>query len=125
MLAKDDFNWVVINPSRKYFQVSIGAARPEDDVVSLATKPEDSVIRIVFGERDSTRQFSWFGMTNCVLYTKYALGIPVKGLTPWRLYKRLLNFRSSEYAKHGIISIELVKGVNHDRTCGEKCVGDR
>ncbi len=108
LITKDEYNWIVLNPTRLYLQVLIPPLAITDKPFSL-TQQTDNILHIKFRSRDDTQQFGALGMLNCVTWSLYILGLRIKCLTPFRLYKRLLNFSQSEMEAHGIISIEEVK----------------
>lgn len=107
LITKDDYNWIVLNPTRLYLQVLIPPIALTDNPLQL-TQITDTVLKIKFTKRDDTQQFGAIGFLNCVTWSLYMLGLRLKVLTPFGLYKRLLNFNQSQKDKHGIISIEQV-----------------
>lgn len=107
VLTKDQYNWLLLNPTRLYLQAMIPPA-PVSQFPGDMIHHNDSVIKIVFRQRNSRKQFGYVGLLNCVTWTKYMLGLRVSSLTPWRLYNRLLKFTTDDRRRHGIISIERV-----------------
>jgi hypothetical protein len=107
LLTHDQYNWLLLNPTRLYLQATILPV-PITQLPFDCLKEGDTVLRIRFRKRDDTQQFGAVGLLNCVTWTKYMLGIRINCLTPFGLYKRLLNFSQSEMEQHGIISIEQV-----------------
>lgn len=110
LITHDEYNWILLNPTRLYLQVMIPPMGLEDDFPTTVIKPDDSALKITFGQRDDTQQYGSYGMLNCVTWAKYMLGLRIKVLTPWRLFSRLVNFNAEDMLQHGIISIERVKG---------------
>jgi hypothetical protein len=109
LVTRDEYNWIILNPTRLYLQVIIPPVQIKDSPLPLCTQSGDSILHIKFKKRDDTQQFGSLGLLNCVTWSKYMLGLRIKCLTPFRLYQRLLNFNQSERERHGIISIEQVK----------------
>lgn len=109
LITHDQYNWLLLNPTRLYLQPTILPIPLDESPLPVLVKPTDSVLKIVFRKRDDTQQFGAFGMLNCVTWSKYILGIRIKCLTPWRLFKTLLNFKPQDMGSHGIISIEKVE----------------
>ena len=109
LMTKDDYNWMILNPTRLYLQVVIPASPIDKPPLAIITQKGDSVLRIKFKQRNDTQQFGCVGLLNCVTWSKYILGLRINSLTPWRMYQRLLNFNQSEMERHGIISIEQVQ----------------
>lgn len=108
VITRDDYNWFVLNPTRLYLQVIIPAEPIDKLPLPLFVKPTDTVVKVTFGLRDDTQQFGSLGMLNCVTWVKYILGLRISGLTPWRLYKRLLSLTPKEMRHNNIESIERV-----------------
>jgi hypothetical protein len=113
IVTRDDFNWVILNPTRLYLQLLIPAEVAETDVPSKLIQPCDTVLKITFTRRDDTRQYGFFGPLNCVTWAKYILGIRIWCLTPFGLYKRLVTLSPARKLRHGIVSIE---GIKDDRS---------
>ena len=114
LLTKDDYNWVLLNPTRRYLQVTILPIPITQSPLPNLLKDGDTILHIVFGKRDCTRQFGAVGMLNCVTWAKYILGLRINCLTPFGLYKRLINLCSRWKGYHAILSI---KEVCYDRSC--------
>lgn len=118
LLTRDEYNWILLNPTRLYLQVVL----PASDITQLPAeiiKPDDTVLKLTFKQRNSLTQYGYVGLLNCVTWTKYMLGLRVSSLTPWRLYKRLLRIQADARLRlrHGIISIEQLRGSSYDRSC--------
>ncbi len=105
LLTKDDYNWLLLNPTRGYLQYTILPVPITQSPFSQLLKEGDTIMHLTFGKRDSTRQFGSVGMLNCVTWAKYILGLRINCLTPFGLYKRLVNFSPSERETHVILSI--------------------
>lgn len=110
IVTRDEYNWIILNPTRLYLQVIIPAASINDDYPRSMLKPDDSCLKLTFTQRDDTQQFGSVGLLNCVQWSKYVLGLRIFCLTPYRLYKRLLNFKPDTMLRHGLKSIERVQG---------------
>jgi hypothetical protein len=108
LITRDEYNWIVLNPTRLYLQVIIPPVLITDSPLPMFTKPDDTVLHMTFDKRDDTQQYGAWGLFNCVTWAKYILGLRILCFTPWRLYNRLLNFKPDDFRKHGIRSIKKV-----------------
>lgn len=113
LLTHDEFNWIAINPTRRYLQFEILPLRIQDNPFMHYNIQAGGIVKITFKKRDDTLQFGTFGLLNCVTWSKYVLGLRIWCLTPFGLYRRLIRFKAGDLAKHHIDSIE----VHHDWTC--------
>lgn len=108
VVTRDQYNWIVINPTRLYLDVQIKPVPLDVDLAKLIRKPHDTVLKIEIYERASEVNFKSIGLINCVTHVKYILGLRVRAITPFRLYKKLLGLSQVDKNKHGIKSIKLV-----------------
>lgn len=113
IITKDQFNWILLNPTRLYLQPVILPCSIDELPFNQVCKYDDTVLHVRFGKRDDTQLYGKFGMLNCVTLAKYMLGLRVNCLTPFSLYKRLLNLCPSEKETHAILS---VKELHYDRS---------
>lgn len=113
LLTRDDYNWLILNPTRLYLQPLIPPISVIDNPWPALLRQDDTVIHIRFGRRDDTQQFGAIGFLNCVTWAKYILGLRIRCLTPFGLYKRLINLCPSEKETHSILSIT---ELQHDWT---------
>lgn len=105
LITRDDFNWVLLNPTRGYLQFTILPLPITQSPLPQLVKAGDTVLHFQFGHRNDTQQFGSIGLLNCVTWAKYILGLRLNCLTPFGLYKRLLNLCPSEKETHAILSI--------------------
>jgi len=108
ILKKDKYNWMLIDPVRSRLAVDILAIPTEQDAVRALMGKLDHALKIDFYHRDTASQFGYVGLLNCVTWAKYILGINVLSLTPWRLYKRLVNMCDHDKIKFGIKSVQRI-----------------
>jgi hypothetical protein len=111
LLTKDDFNWILLNPTRGYLQCSILPVPITQSPLPQLVKDGDTVLHITFSKRDCTQQFGSIGLLNCVTWAKYILGVRVNCLTPFGLYKRLINLCPSARKARSILTL---KELEHD-----------
>jgi hypothetical protein len=112
LFTRDQYNWIALNPTRLYLQVHIPALRSSDPYPATVYTPADTVLKVTFRERDDTQQYGSIGFLNCVTWAKYILGLRVRCITPYGLYKSLVRFSTdrAQMEAHGITSIERVQG---------------
>jgi len=114
ILTKDEYNWLLLNPTRGYLQITIPPLPITQSPLPHLLREGDTILHVIFSKRDDTRQFGAVGLLNCVTWAKYILGVRVRCLTPFGLYKRLLNLCPSMKRKYAILSI---KEICHDWSC--------
>ncbi len=107
LLTKDEFNWIAINPTRRYLQFEILPLSIAEDPFKHYDIKAGAILKITFTNRDDKTQFGSVGLLNCVTWSKYVLGLRIWCLTPFGLYRRLLRFKPDDLAKHNIKSIEV------------------
>lgn len=106
VVTRDEYNWLLLNPTRGYLQYRLLPIPITQSPLPYLVKPGDTVLRIVFGVRNDMRWFGFVGLLNCVTLAKYMLGIRINCLTPFGLYKRLVNFKPIDRTQHAIISLK-------------------
>lgn len=109
LITKDEFNWIVLNPTRWCLEVMIPAVSIVKPLPLEMVGEDDCVIKIVFGPRDIRKHYGHFGLYSCVVWCKYMLGLKCWALTPYSLFRRLIDMSRKQRDKLGIIDIERVK----------------
>lgn len=109
VVTHDDQNWIVYNPTRAMLQTMIPPFGLNLNPLEFFVQPEDKVLLIKFNERSELRQYGCLGPLNCVTWAKYILGLRLWSLTPYRLYKRLLNFSTRDYITHAVDKIRMIQ----------------
>lgn len=108
LFTRDKYNWIALNPTRSRLVVDILPVKVDEDAPRLLAHPNDMIVKITFAARATRQQFGYVGLLNCLTFAKYMLGINCFALTPWRFYRRLINFSPRERAFYGIQSIRQV-----------------
>ncbi len=111
IIAKDQFNWVQIDPRNASLEVCILAFKPEDDVPEILNeKYGHRFIRVEVEQKiNKWPNLNPFKMIHCVNIVKYILGIKMWAVTPYKLYKKLLKMTPRQLKKRRILKIELIK----------------
>lgn len=109
IITRDDYNWIVLNPTRGFLQVGIAAVSITEPLPMMVALPADTILKVIIDKRDSGKLFGYFKLINCVTAVKYILGLRLCAVTPFQLFSRLLNFKPKDYKKHHIVSIERVR----------------
>lgn len=108
IITRDDYNWILLNPTLGFLEVVI-LATPIDQFPKELIESGDTVLRIVFAKRDPLKQFKRFGLLNCLTLVKYMLGINIYSVTPWQFFKKLVNFKASQRMTYAIHTMEVIK----------------
>jgi hypothetical protein len=111
ILTRDQYNWIALNPHHLMLRVEIAPLSAQEDLISKMTSENDTVLKICFKPRHTKKVFGVFGFYNCVTIAKYALGLPIYAVTPYILYKKLLNMPDGDKIRHRILSIDQIKGI--------------
>lgn len=109
----DPYNWILLNPTRLYLQLVIPPIPANMPLLPpYCWQNGDTVLKVSFRRRDDTQQYGSIGFLNCVTWAKYILGLRVRCITPYGLYKRLVRFSTdrAQMEAHGITSIVRVQG---------------
>lgn len=109
VITRDSYNWIILDPHRLQMQILIPAVSIDADLPTLMTGIDDSVLRVEIYDRDTLKTFGFFGLLNCVTIVKYILGLRLYCLTPFSLYRRLLNFKAADLKTHGVKSVKRIK----------------
>lgn len=109
IITHDQYNWLKLNPTRLFLQTDILPYAIDKPVYMLATKPNDYVLRLTMYYKDGKRSFGGIGLRNCVTITKYMLGLPIRALTPYKLYNALLSLTYKQRNLYGIQNVQLVR----------------
>ena len=108
MLTKDQYNWIALDPHRLKLCVVIPPYPATDDVPRMLVKDGYTVLKIVFFERSTMKRIRHSRLNNCVSFIKYALGIRVRAITPYGLFKRLLRLTENERFRNGIRDVTII-----------------
>jgi hypothetical protein len=109
ILTHDAFNWLKLNPTRLFLHSEILPYSANQPAHTITTKPTDHVLRLTMYHKDGVRSFGGIGLRNCVTITKYMLGLPIRALTPYKLFKALLSLTDKQRNLYGIQSVQKVK----------------
>lgn len=109
--TKDNYNWLILDPKNSHLNWEIPAKSVNDDFPKEVTNIyKYPIIKItmdnIFKEPPSWR----FGFSTCVTVVCYIMGLKIKALTPYKLYKKLLEINDYEMDKFGIREISLIGG---------------
>lgn len=100
ILTQDKFNWYVVDPTRRTLRVQILYYDPIYNFPHhLRTKTKTTIIKIIMSPPKKNYIKCKLNLLNCVTIVKYMLGLHVKALTPWQLYKCLRRLRNDNDAK--------------------------
>lgn len=112
VLTKDKFNWMILNPERLYLRTEIAPYPADEDLIKIFIKPHETVLKISFMPRHTTTRFGICGMFSCVTLVRYLLGLRIKALTPYSLYKKLVKLDDKKMNKMRLSSVEIIqKGI--------------
>ena len=53
IITRDDYNWLLLNPSRLYLQAEVLPISINQDAPRIITNEHDTILKISFGERDT------------------------------------------------------------------------
>lgn len=109
VLTRDKYNWLVLNPERLHLRAEIAPVAADQDLISMWCKPHETVVKLEFMPRHTTIRFGWGGLFSCVTLVRYLLGLRIKALTPFGLYKKLLSLTEREMQGHRLAKVELIK----------------
>lgn len=109
ILQRDQYNWFVLNPERLHLRVEIAPVEATQDLIKLWCKPTDTVLKLEFKPRHTTIRFGWFGVFSCVTLVRYLLGLKLKALTPYGLYRKLLTLSDEEKSSLRLDNVTLIK----------------
>lgn len=98
VLAKDEFNWMIINPSTESLSWDILPHEASTSIEEILEKKKgNTIVKIkndVIGVRNVSRSrysnVNFLHPINCVGFVKYILGIWPFVFTPYQLYKWLI-----------------------------------
>lgn len=109
MLLNDGFNWIEYNPTLHFFSIEILPVSPEKDIWKeyFAKIPSLSIIKVEFFEEIQHKNLSW--LPTCVSLIKYILGVRLRCITPYGLFKKLLSLDAVTKGKAGIKHIKLLR----------------
>lgn len=113
ILAKDEFNWVLINPGCDRFEVKILNCDTNYDLIASIRRTRNFPIAKIEIDPTQRRVFHWspilnLPFLNCVSMVKYVLGTPLRGRTPYGLWKHLCNLSGKENLPNAILRVEIV-----------------
>ncbi len=108
MLSRDQYNWIYHDPHKLRMTYGIPPYQVTDDLPHLLVEEGFTVIKIRFFDRDTTQKIHHSWLHNCVAFIKYALGINIRCLTPYGLYKKLLALNKRQKFVNGILTVEQV-----------------
>lgn len=108
MVVKDKYNWMYFDPHQLRLTYGIAPYTADEDLPRLLKEDGYTVLRVTFIDRDTHKKLRYSHLCTCVSFVKYAMGISVRCLTPYGLYKKLQTMSDKNRAKNGIIAIRKV-----------------
>lgn len=89
VLAKDEFNWLVLDPALDGFYVNILPVSADENLAKLVSEQENvSILKLKTMHIKKKYNFLWFMM--CSGFVQYYLNLRLITFTPYQLYKKLL-----------------------------------
>lgn len=109
ILTHDEYNWIKCNPCKLYMECSIlpytvKAGFPRKEVL-----PTDTVLKLSMYKRENSVHFGLFGLRSCISYVQYMLGLKLRCVTPYGLYRRLMRLSKKKRYQHGIANLTLIQ----------------
>ena len=108
IITRDEFNWIKIDCQQRWLSVQILPYRKDEDAIRAETKHLDRVIRVRMYRGSTKGVHKLFGLTNCVTFVQYTLGVKLWSFTPYQLCKALLRLTRSQMNQKGIVSVQQI-----------------
>lgn len=109
VLTNDGKQWMILDPTNNQLRVQVLNYAITDDVPSIYIKSAYRVIKVNMYPMDYKRQRKRLGVMSCVSHTCYIMGLKIKALTPYALFKKLLKLRTDLNKDHGVQSVVVLK----------------
>ena len=115
VITHDKYNWITLDPQRLKLAVTIEPYAISTHLPAELMLADSHILHIKMDKLDTNPQFGLFGLTHCVTYVRYILGLRLPTLTPFSLYNKLLMLSPRDMLKHGIQSIRLIAGSEEEQ----------
>jgi hypothetical protein len=107
LITKDKFNWIVLDPTYNHLDWNIPSISTDDDITDYID-PSYAVIKITKNMSYECPKFPIINVSPCVSFIRYILGIKKNIITPYKLYKFLINLPRTSYKRYGILEISVL-----------------
>ena len=115
VITRDKYNWIKLDPQRLQLAVTIEPCAMSAQLPLVLREENTHIVHVKMDKLDTNPQFGVFGLINCVTHVRYILGLRFNVITPFRLYKKLLELTPRDMLKHGIQSIRLIAGSEEEQ----------
>ena len=105
-LTKDKYNWFYLDPHQLRLTYGISPYETSVNVPRLLRNEGFTVVKITFFDRATHRKLRYSHLCTCVSFVKYAMGISIRCLTPYGLFKKLLTLTEKQKFKNGIVQVK-------------------
>jgi len=106
VLAKDDYNWIRFDPCAHNFEWQILGIPSDTNPFPLLYK-DCKVVFVRTGKL--SKLMGTFGFLTCTSIIKYIVGLPISGLTPYQLYKKLAKIKSTCHNAYNLHHIQFIQ----------------
>jgi hypothetical protein len=108
MVSKDEYNWIFHDPHRLRLTHGIAPYKVTEPVPRLLRNEGYTVLKITFFDRSTKNSIRHSRLNNCVSFIKYALGIRIRAITPYSLYRKLLRLSERDKFRNGIRTVQMI-----------------
>ena len=108
ILQNDGYNWIYLDPHRLRLVTGIPPYQVSEDLPRMLVHDGFTVLKLTFFDRSTMKKIRHSRLNNCVSFVKYALGIKVRTITPYGLFKKLLRLSERQKFKNGLKRIQII-----------------
>jgi hypothetical protein len=108
VITRDKFNWIKLDGQQRRLGVEILPYRHDEDAPRIEAKHLNKILHVKMYRGSTKGVHKLLGLTNCVTFVKYVLGVKVWSLTPYQLFKALLRLDRSQMNQQGIVSVHQI-----------------
>lgn len=108
LITRDQYNWMYLDPHQLKLTYGISPFAAQQDVPRMLRNEGHTVLHVTMFDRATHKKLRYGHLCTCVTFIKYALGVSVRSLTPYGLFKKLLTLSEKDKFKNGIISVRQV-----------------
>lgn len=109
VVLEDTRYFILLDPQNNKLRCDIVSRVDQPKFADDIKKYAHRVLKVTMYSMNNTRSRKRFGVMSCVSHACYFLGLKIRALTPYALYKKLIKLNTILDKNHGVQSVKILK----------------
>lgn len=108
IVTKDEYNWLLLDPAKEKFNWKILPIEPNDEskMIEQFVNDAENILKVeLLPPEERLNYVRPLGPHTCLAVAKYIMGLKNWCLTPWQLYKNLINKKNKRVKSYHVYKI--------------------